>query len=372
MALSKNRSEESNKVEEVDIENFESEVLDDPYMISDSKSCELLKSGCTLLDRVLGGGYPIGRMVNIVGDRSSGKTLLAIEALANFQMQYPESKDGQWYNEAEAAFDEGYAQSLGLNTDDIKFVCSEKDPTETFVDDANHTVEGLCEHLEKVLQYHQKHNIKRGIYIVDSMDAFSDRSELKREIDGATYGANKPKKIGEMFRRLVRRLEAANILLLIISQVRENIGVTFGEKYTRSGGKALDFYASQILWLAEIGKVKKTIQGIERPVAVNVRARCKKNKVGLPFRECDYSVEFGYGIDDLTSNVEFLMKTNSDWLSETPELNMTKTTYKRRISALKDGDNDTFKSVSNMINLQVVKEWNRIEKSFMPTRRKYS
>src|SRR5206468_8961680 len=109
-----------------------------------------------------------------------------------------------------------------------------------------------------------------------------DDAEQKREIDDGSYGANKAKKMGELFRRLVADLEEANVLLIVVSQLRDKIGVMFGEKQTRTGGRALDFYASHIVWLAEIGKIKKTIQKVERVIGVNVRARVKKNKVGLP------------------------------------------------------------------------------------------
>jgi hypothetical protein len=97
-------------------------------------------------------------------------------------------------------------------------------------------------------------------------------------------------------------------MLLIISQIRDNIGVTFGETKKRSGGRALDFYASQVVWLAEIGKIKRTVSGVERVVGAHVKARCKKNKVGMAYREVELTVIFSYGVDDELSMIDWLAK----------------------------------------------------------------
>ncbi len=352
------------------------------YFVSDDKDIEFIHSGCTLLDRILSGGWAVGRVINIVGDRSSGKTLLAIEAAANFAEQYP---DGQiWYNEAEAAFDEPYAAALGLPVDKVFFANSDKEPAEVKVtakikegdkarevNDSNHTIEGLFEHLENVCLYHEKNKIKHGVYIVDSLDAFSDRAELERDIDKGTYGQNKAKKMSELFRRLVRRIEAAGLTLMVISQVRDNIGVTFGPTKTRSGGKALDFYASQIIWLAEIKKNKKTIAKVERVVGVDVRAQCKKNKVGMPFRECDYSIEFGYGIDDLKANADWLTgiadeRGGEDWGFSSKEK------VGRAVGVIKRKSDEEFFAISESISEHVVVRWREIEEGFLPRRGKYT
>ncbi len=211
------------------------------YFTSDKENLALFGSGCKLLDCVLGGGWPLGRMSNIVGDKSSGKTLLAIEACANFMHKFP---DGEIiYLESEAAFDADYAEAIGMPIDDVDFV--------DYGDD--NTVEFLFEHLEKVTA----EATSPVLYVVDSLDALSDRAEKKRKIDEGSYSMGKQKKLSEMFRRLISPLKESNVHLMIVSQVRENIGVTFGEKYTRSGGKALDFYASQILCLPKLVSLKR-------------------------------------------------------------------------------------------------------------------
>ncbi|MEK7180454.1 MAG: hypothetical protein AAB706_03180, partial [Patescibacteria group bacterium] len=100
-----------------------------------------------------------------------------------------------------------------------------------------------------------------------------------------------------------QKIDNKNILLIVVSQIRENIGVSFGEKHRRSGGKALDFYASQIVWLYNKGQIKNgnVTTGIE------ILAKIKKNRVWKPFREAPFSILFEYGIDDLGDMVDFLI-----------------------------------------------------------------
>lgn len=262
-----------------------------------------IPSGCTLLDCVLGGGWAVGRVANIVGDKSSGKTLCAIEACANFASLYPKGKI--WYREAEAAFDEAYAAELGLPTKRVDFGPKGLDTTWD-------TVEDIFEDLEKCIEVSEKTGAP-GLYIIDSLDALSSRAELDRAVDKGSFGLEKPKLLGKLFRQLIRRLKNANVCVLVISQVRDKIGVVFGEKHTRTGGRALDFYASQILWLHHIQNLYRTAGTVKRATGVRIKAKCKKNKVGMPHRECEFEITFGYGIRDFEASL--------DWLAEVKALN---------------------------------------------------
>ena len=245
-----------------------------------------------MLDCVLGGGWPLGRISNVIGDKSTGKTLQAIEAIANFRRVFPGGLVR--YFEAEAAFDNEYAAALGVELEDGELIGG--DTVETLFDDLTATLNGLGED-------------QPALYIVDSLDAISDKAEMERKITDATYGGTKPKQLGQLFRRLTREIERKSLHLQIISQVRDNIGVTFGNKHTRTGGRALDFYASQILWLAHKGQIKKVVKGVTRAVGVEIKAKTSKNKVGLPFRECEYNILFGYGIDDEAASRDFMKTT---------------------------------------------------------------
>ncbi|MDK1290124.1 hypothetical protein [Pseudoalteromonas umbrosa] len=338
--------------------------INSSYFTSDKSGIDFIPSGSTTLDEVLGGGWAVGRIANVVGDRSAGKTLVATEAAANFNQLWPD--EPIFYLEAEAAFDAEYAAAMGMPVEAVTFV-------EMFDDagNADNTVEFLFEHLQMLIKARADGDMKfeKCLYVVDSLDALSDRDEKQRDNDKGSYGMGKQKKLSEMFRRIVAELEKAGITLLVISQIREKIGVTFGEKYTRSGGKALDFYCSQIVWLAEIGKIKRTVRRQERVAGVKVKAKCKKNKVSLPFRECEYSIEFGYGIDNLSSCLEFLKSTDS--LDELTKTTVTKTALANAVKKIKKMDDDEYYEVMTEITALVKKRWREIDDSFLPERSKY-
>lgn len=320
---------------------------------------EFISTGCAVLDQVMGGGYVLGRMSNVIGDKSTGKTLLAIEAAGNFARRY---EDGVIrYLEAESAFDKEYARAMGLPVDRVEWAEMVTDKG-----DADRTVEWLHDDIVTTLA---KLKGRPCIYIVDSLDALSDRAEMERDISDSSYGAAKAKKLGEMFRRLVGDIEKSRMLLLVISQIRDKIGVTFGENKMRSGGHAMDFYATHCLWLAQIGTLKKTVQKIERPIGVSIRAKCKKNKVGIPFRECDFPLLFGYGVDDLTANTEWLLAAGKD--DRLTELGMSKAGYKVRITSLRDKGGAELAAFRKTLNAMVMEEWSAVEMTFLPKASKY-
>jgi recombination protein RecA len=254
-----------------------------------------IETGCTLLDCVLGGGWPLGRVANIVGDKAVGKTLLAIEACANFSRQYP---DGLiWYREAEAAFDVPYAESVGLPVNRVDFGPDGPDT-------AWNTIEDIFEDLAECLALAEKRG-KPGLYIIDSLDALTSRADLEVSVDKG-YRLRKQAVLGQLFNHFARLIRQTSVCLIVISQLRVNIGVTFGEKYRRSGGMALDFYASQILWLRNKGNIIRKLGGFKKAVGVRVHAKCKKNKVSMPMGECEFIIRFGYGVDSDAANTAFL------------------------------------------------------------------
>lgn len=323
------------------------------YFTSSKDGLTFVSSGCTLLDCALsggGGGWALGRIGNIVGDKSTAKTALAMEALINFTIQYP--KGSAAYCESEAAFDLEYAQAMGLPIDKVDFR-SEKEPIVT--------VEEFIKDFNAFLTARIKDN-QHGIYVLDSLDALSDDAEMEREVGEATYGTAKAKLLSEFFRKLARRIERTKVLLLIVSQVRDNIGAMMGEKHKRSGGRAMDFYASQVLWLARIGMLKRTIKKVERPYGVTVKASVKKNKVSLPFREAEFDFLFGYGVEDLAASVEWLQKVD-----RLGDAGLDKA-YIKEIPKLSDED---YRRDQKDITKIVKQVWAEIETSFLPTRTKY-
>ena len=125
----------------------------------------------------------------------------------------------------------------------------------------------------------------------------------------------------------------------------------FGDKHSRIGGKALDFYASLIIWLSEVEKITKQSKGIKRVMGIRVKAYCKKNKISKPFRYCEFPYIFGYGIDNIQSGIDFLesIKVNIE------ELGFDKDSLKEIYSN---------KELENKLNEEVRKYWNNIEEQF--------
>jgi recombination protein RecA len=323
-----------------------------------SSSLQRFSSGCALLDNVLGGGWVLGRMENIIGDKSTSKTGLAVEAMANFARAYPKG----WikYREAEAAFDVDYAvNKLGLPRARVGFWADDYDPERHF-----DTIEDMYEDVQKVLDKAKPG--QPGLYIVDSLDALTDREEQKRKIDQGSYGGNKAKKLGEFFRRLVRPLEEKQVCLMIISQVRANIGAMFGEKYTRTGGKAMDFYATHCLWLAHLKTLKKTRNKVDRAVGIHIKAKCKKNKAGRPFREAEFDYMFDYGIDDLGASLAWLHQIGR--LKET----LGVSTPDELLKQLGDVSDDDYRGMVSDVSGAVKALWEEIERDFDPQRKKYA
>lgn len=326
-------------------------------MDNDHERYEFFSSGCTLLDCALGGGWAMKHVFNIVGDRSTGKTLLAIEGMANFKRKFPNGRVR--YGEAEAAFDTEFAKTLGL-PDGVERPDEPLSTVEEFEDDFKKFVD------------------KDGpsLYILDSLDALSDAAELDKweantkareqgKEEKGSYGATKPKKISEFFRKLVKQIQTQNSCLGIISQVRDRIGVTFGDKLSRSGGKALGFYASQELWLSDLGKIARSSKGETRATGVNIRAKVKKCKVGMPFRETQFPIIFGYGVDDETAMLEWLEHLKQ-YESET-----IKDLTKRLDKARDKSDFASLDEIQAQLKGDAVRIWQEIEKNLAPPIKKY-
>lgn len=259
-------------------------------------SYRFIPTGSTLLDLILSGGYALGRIVHVVGDPSTGKTQLAIEACANFHRTYGGKIA---YVDSEAAFDPDYAAKLGLPVSNVEFIKPADPKNGITLEDFDATLEKFVVDVTATK--------KPGLMILDSMDALPTLKEATTNIQDATgYGAEKSKEFGKIFRRMAQKLDEADICLFLISQTRDNLNAMFGPKKIFSGGNAPKFYASQRLMLQHLKRLSKQVNNIDMPWGVRIGAKCDKNKCGIPFKDCEYTIIFNYGIDDLTNNLEFL------------------------------------------------------------------
>lgn len=269
---------------------------------------EFLDSGSTALNMMLGGGWARGRVVNIIGDGSSGKTLMALEALMNAYHNldrtpktYPRTKELQLvYNNVEGVMDFPLEEMYGE-----EFV---KGVEWTQVS----TIEGFGrEYTRRVSK------LKDGqalIYVVDSLDALVSEASAenfleaaeKDEAEKSSYGMEKQKYGGKFFGQLCNVGKEKDATLIVISQVRENINVMFGKKYRRAGGKALDFYTHQCCWLAVKKHLDKTVRGEKRDYGIVGRAKLERSKVGKPFREVEFVVLFDYGLDRYLTDLYYV------------------------------------------------------------------
>jgi RecA/RadA recombinase len=250
---------------------------------------KVISSGSDQLDLALSGGYPVSRIINIVGDSSTGKTLLATEFIA-YVKKILKSKLIWFYDDVEERYSFNTMKMYGF-----KIIKPGQENSETIED---------FEKRFKLKVASLKDN-ETLIYVLDSFDMIGSEAEQKRDKkkgEKGTYNLEKQKELGVFFRTRKKDIKNKNIILIIISQVRVNINATFGRKYYRTGGKAFDHMASVIMWLAEVEKHKRK----GRTIGVTTKVQVTKVGNDRPFRECFIDILFDYGVDNITSNICFL------------------------------------------------------------------
>ena len=252
---------------------------------------EWISTGSTMLDLAISnrpnGGLPVGRIIEITGLEASGKSLVAAHALADTQ-----KKGGlAVYIDTENAVSREYLEAIGINLKDMLYI-----PLET--------IEDIFDAMDSIVESVRKNSKSRIVTIVvDSVAGASTKQEMAADYDKDGWATSKAIILSKAMRKITNFVGRERICLIFTNQLRTRLGVTFGDQWTTSGGKAIAFHSSVRLRLKSVGQIKlaKSVDAPEAVVGITTRAQVVKNRMGPPLRTVDYDIYYDSGIDDFGS-----------------------------------------------------------------------
>lgn len=267
--------------------------FDVSFLSDDNSPCTVTKwisTGCIALDAIMGGrGIPTGRLVELFGEPSSGKSLIAAQIAACAQSQGVLVG----YADTESAVSMALFSKLGVDTSAMLYT-------------SPNSIEDIFAFFEACVEARNKVNADMPLLLIwDSVAASSTNYEMENAYGKATMGQH-AKMLSQGLRKFVRVISKQQIALLFLNQIRDKIGVMFGDKTTTCGGWAIQFYSSLRISLKLSTKIKVESGKKKTIVGLNTHAVCVKNKTAIPFMECMLPIHFGSGIDDAFATLYYM------------------------------------------------------------------